>query len=308
VGDARVRLNVPLDWSDAPKRERDEFAASSSVLARPTTHSFEMVCPPEGCDAGILIGIEETYDEPDAFYGWTIEEIATWSTSAPNGHGQTPTHASASRRGTGMEVVLRYGPHSSVRQRLWANDGSLSKAVCLCRRSGCAILEGCVLDDPPNDATSTTEPLFGAVTPTRLSLPGIGHVDASPALVPATEQQLASIRPLENSPPFDQEVGLLSKVSDRAQGMVALSYQTRPMGSACGAQERAELLRDVRQGDLTTRRGDDGVQYVVSYGDLEGWAQRVVWCDDGKMHTASCDCAGSPCALARRTCTLLAKD
>ena len=303
VGEAGVRLHVPLDWSDASKQEQHSFAATAAFLQRPTTHAFEMVCPPEGCDAGILIGTEETYAEPDPLHGWTVEEIATWSTSAPNGHGRAPTEASAVQRGTGMEVVLRYGTESTIRQRLWAQGGSLSKAVCLCRGSACRAPARCVLVDAPQDATSITEPLFGSKPPVRLSLPGVGHVEASPLLVPATEQRLAPIRSLENSPPFDQEVGLLAMDADLVLGMLTLSSQTRPMDGSCGAQQRATLLRDMADGELTT----DGTRHIVSYGDLERWARRVMWCEGGELHTASCDCVGSPCALARRTCTLLAE-
>jgi len=303
VGDAGVRLHVPLDWTEASKRERDSFAATAMVLQPPTTHAFEMMCPPEGCDAGILIGTEETYAEPDPFHGWTIEEIATWSTSAPNGHGRAPTEASAARHGTGMEVILRYGTESIVRQRLWVQGGSLAKAICFCRGSACRAQARCVLADAPQDATSITAPLLGSKAPVRLSLPGIGHVEASPSLVPATEEQLAPIRSLENSPPFDQEVGLLSMDADLVLGMLTLSAQTRPMGGRCIAAQRAELLRSMGDGELS----NDGTRYVVSYGDLERWARRVMWCEGDELHTVSCDCVGSPCALARRTCTLLAE-
>ncbi|MBL4688836.1 MAG: hypothetical protein JKY37_29875 [Nannocystaceae bacterium] len=297
------RLTVPDDWAEAPVSERRHFARSSTALQPSADLEFQMAVPPTGFQSGLLLGQYQRFDEPAHVYGWTPEELANWSVSAVNAAGEIPAQGGATRRGAGMEVLLRYRSGKQVRKRWWGRNGGLVEAACLCRGAGCSAFRGCVLPPVPTDAMASTAPLVGSKPAKRVQLPGVGTVEISPDWVEAEETQMDRLRAFDNGPPLKDELAFVP-ASSHVLGMVALSHKTRAIEGGCDAESFAEGRRRLSNGTLSARRVDGQGQVELVAGDLERWARRIFWCEGSTLHSVSCDCAGTPCALARRTCVL----
>lgn len=297
------RLTVPNDWVEAPVSERQHFAKSSLVLRPSADLEFQMAVPPTGFESGLLLGQYQRFVEPEHVYGWTPEELANWSVSAVNAGGEIPAQGGATRRGEGMEVLLRFRSGKQVRKRWWGHNGALVEAACLCRGAGCSAFRGCVLPPVPTDATAPTVPLVGSKPAKRVVLDGVGSIEVSPDWVEADEAQMDRLRGLDNGVPLKRELAFVPS-SSHVLGMVALSHKTRAVEGVCDAERFATQRRRLSGGTMSTRRVDGQAQVELVAGDLDRWARRILWCEDATLHSVSCDCVATPCALARRTCVL----
>jgi hypothetical protein len=260
--------------------------------------AYAMMCPSGGCEVGMLIGVDETYAQPDHVYGWSVDEMAQWSRTAPNGRGQAPANATVAAVGSARDVQLSYPSGGRVRKRRWGREGGLVEISCFCRGTGCDAIDGCELAAAPNDAMAADAPLLGTNPPRTIEIPEIGTVQIPPGFVDATPEQLQAMRPVEHRPPFAHESGFIPQAK-HVTGMVSLTHQVMEV-TGCDAKARSDDLRKLLGAEVTAA----GDHWDVVYGDLARWARRRIWCDGDTRHTISCDCVGTPCALARRTCTL----